>query len=109
MAIKFRPVSLPAKVYSGDRIVEQIQDSVADSLRSVQQSPILNYNLIELFVSPSVDIKVLHKLNRKLSGYAIHRADADVRVWESATTNPNPDKQLILRASAAANITLYVY
>lgn len=96
-------------VNTDDRTLGAIQDNVNSALSDVQQVPILNGNHVTLAVAPSVDVLVNHGLGYRFTGYQVVRANADIQVWDSPTANPQPDRQLTLRASAIGTITLYVY
>ena len=50
-----------------------------------------------------------HGLNRDLVGYFITRNNANVTFYDAQTTNQRPESTLILVASGAATISLYVF
>lgn len=96
------------KIQTQDRILETIQENVSQAHDSVAKSIELNPSYIDVATVASTDMIVNHLLNRQFQYYSIVRSDADVRVWDSSTINTNPSKQLIIRASGTANITIKV-
>lgn len=96
------------QISTGDFHLEKIQKNIQAALSDVSNLPELNASLIQLDTAIGVDIIVNHLLGRDFTGYQVVRSSADVRVWDSPTVNNNSAKQLILRASGTATITLRV-
>jgi hypothetical protein len=92
-----------------DRTLEQFQSNVADSLDSVIQHPLLSGKVHECTVTVAEDCAINHQLAKAYQGFWVVHALADVRIWESSTTNPHKDRQLIIRGSASGVIKVFVY
>lgn len=71
--------------------------------------PLLNGAFVEDVEITSSDTPINHKLSRNITGWAVVRKDAQGDVWESATVNPRPRDQVILKSSATVTVTLYFF
>jgi hypothetical protein len=81
----------------------------AAGLNPVLGNPLVNGRLIN-----SVDVVngvnvINHGLGRSLQGYFVIMNNAPVTFYDSQATNPRPSLTLILNASGAATISLYVF
>lgn len=50
-----------------------------------------------------------HKLGRKLAGWKLVRQRADARVWDTQDTNKQPERTLLLSASAPVVVDIEVF
>lgn len=50
-----------------------------------------------------------HLLGEKLTGYLVILNSAQSTIWDNQSTNPLPDKTLILRCSANTTVSLLVF
>lgn len=89
----------------------QVQDNIEATLQPLLMNPILDGGILLSRVAlGATTVAVPHKLNRALRGWVVVDRDADARVWRDASTvNPTPTSTLPLKASAAVNVTLYVF
>jgi hypothetical protein len=98
------------KVFSDDFNTQKLQDNLADGIRKIENNIILNGVVItSKAVAITVDNQINHGLGRKPVGFLIVDSNSDVRVWQSATANQNKDKYLLLKFSASAIVTLYIF
>lgn len=88
------------KILSGDRIIDQIQDSLIGSINPVLNCPLIDGNLVKgVSLDNAKDNIINHGLGRKFIGYQrtrIQSAKGFTNYWESATVNNSPDKYIIL-------------
>ncbi len=94
------------KINTSDRILETIQNNVVEAITKLQTPDYLD---IETRVIPSADNLVPHSLGKKYKFFYIVSKDAEVDVWLSNTINNAKHQEIILKASATANITLRVF
>lgn len=93
-----------------ERVVDQLQENVGNSISEIVKVPILDGNLItEVSVSSGSDIIVNHKLNRKYRGYIITRKTADLNIWESSTTNNAKDKYILIQADTSGIVDIWFF
>jgi hypothetical protein len=60
--------------------------------------------------TPNTDFVITHNLGRVPANYNPTMKSAACDVYESPTANPNPETQIILRATAASvNLTFFMY
>lgn len=81
----------------------------AATLNPLLSNPLVNGNLLQNIVVASGNNTINHQLNSKLQGYIVVTNSAAVTFYDRQATNPYPDLTLILVASGAATISLYVF
>ena len=81
----------------------------AATLNPVLQNPLLNGRLIQNVSVVSGQNVINHGLGRKLQGYIVVLNDSNVTFYDDQATNQRPELTLLLQASGAAIITLYVF
>ncbi len=81
----------------------------AASLNPVIANPLMAGNLLAGIVLVTGANSISHRLGRKLVGYIVVLNSAAVTVYDSQATNQYPDLYLILNASGATTISLYVF
>ncbi len=79
------------------------------ALNPLLANPLSSGALIEGIVVASGDNIINHTLQRRLQGYFVVMNSAAVTFYDKQRTNQRPDLTLILNASAAATISLYVF
>jgi hypothetical protein len=102
---------LPAftKVQTKNIELSQAEDALKECLDTITDVEWLDGALLE-DVDLSSGLNLLpHTLQRKLRGYWVVRASADVRIWDDATTSDVPERLHRLQASAAATVSLWVF
>lgn len=81
----------------------------ASSLNPLLANPLMNGRLLEGVTVASGANTVNHGLARKLRGYFVVRNNSAVTFYDSQSSNQRPDLTLLLNASGAATISLYVF
>ena len=95
-------------VHTTDRNLNTVQENVAATFKSFIKNPLLEGKIIEVALA-SGDNVVNHGLDKPYSGYVMVETDTVVDVKTSSATNSQKDRQIIINASAAANIKLLVF
>ena len=88
---------------------ELAQNKWAGVLNPLLANPLVNGRLLDPVTVISGANTINHGLQRKLIGYVVVLNSAAVTFYDSQTTNQRPELTLILNASGAATITLYVF
>ena len=81
----------------------------AATLNPVVANPLVGGNLLKGIVLKSGDNVVNHGLGTKLQGYIVVMNSAAVTFYDKQLTNPMPDLTLVLNASGATTVSLYVF
>lgn len=102
-------VSLPrfAKLQVDDEVVNRVQDRVKTAVDAIQAVPLLDGRVLEVALSTTPTI-VPHGLARPWQGYLVIARDANAQVWNAAP-GAEAGSFLTLTASAAVNVTLWVF
>jgi hypothetical protein len=98
------------KVFSIDFNTQKLQDNISTAFQKIDNIALLKGNFIQdiSFVS-GLDIQVNHGLNRNPLGYFLVKSNGQLTISESTTTNNNKDKIILLRGSATATGTIYIF
>lgn len=81
----------------------------SSQLNPVLANPILQGQLLPELVVKSGNNTINHGLGRALVGYIVVGNSAAVTFYDKQATNQRPDLTLILVASGAATINIYVF
>ncbi len=81
----------------------------AAALNPLLANPLASGALIEGVVVASGDNVINHTLQRRLQGYFVVMNSAAVTFYDKQKTNQRPDLTLVLNATGAATISLYVF
>ncbi len=81
----------------------------AASLNPVIANPLVNGQIIPNVALISGRNVINHKLQRKLQGYLVILNSASATFYDGQATNQMPDLILILYASGATTVSLYVF
>jgi hypothetical protein len=81
----------------------------AASLNPLLSNPMVDGLLLNSVAVSTGANTINHGLGRKLQGYFVVMNSAAVTFYDSQKTNPRPDLTLVLNASGAATISLYVF
>ena len=100
MALKFFK-----KVNTAIKDLYQTQENVEQVLTPILNSPIIDGVLVKDVDVGTSDTVVNHKLGRSPLGWIVIKRNENAVIYESATTNNNKDKFLILKASSATTDT----
>jgi hypothetical protein len=103
------PIPPFEKVQVADFALSRVQDNLKRPLDVLTKLEVLDGQLLTGVELASGLNNLEHKLGRTLRGYWLTRANADVRVWDDATTSAAPNLFHRLQASAAATVSLWVY
>ncbi len=88
--------------------LSMMQTQWASQLNPLLATPLVNGRLISNQTVVSGQNIIYHQLGRALQGYIVVLNSAHVSFWDSQATNTDPTT-LLLNASGAAVITLYVF
>lgn len=81
----------------------------AASINPVLSNPVTSGILLTGIVLTTGDNTVNHSLGKKLQGYVVVMNSAAVTFYDKQATNPRPQLTLVLNASGAATVSLYVF
>ncbi|MES2347889.1 MAG: hypothetical protein V4641_10010 [Pseudomonadota bacterium] len=81
----------------------------AASINPLLANPLSSGAMLEGIVVAAGDNVINHGLQRRLQGYFIVLNSAAVTYYDKQKTNQRPDLTLVLNASGAATISLYVF
>lgn len=96
------------KLLASDRVLNQVQENVAQALKPLLESSIGSGRVIDSIAIVSGTPKTVeHKLGREFKGWIVVRKNADANVWES--TSSIPSKTLILNADANVTISIWIF
>lgn len=100
-----RPKAL-TRVEGKDRDLQRVQDAVQEAVGGLAGNPMLQGKLLtDIELDASDDEAVAHGLGRVPTGWQVIDQSADARVWRVSWDA----KQIVLRASAAVTISIYVF
>lgn len=91
--------------------LQKVQDEVAKTFRELQAKEFISGVFVDgqALNGSSVDTVVNHGLGRRYRGFVITKVNGAAAVWESATSNPRKELQLILKSNAAVTADIYVF
>ncbi len=98
-----------ARVHTGNREVNELQENVIRSL-----SPVLDNELVDGVVLTNVSLStgsnvIAHTLNRTLLGWMVVRQRAQADIWDTQDLNVNAALTLLLSASAPVVVDIYCF
>lgn len=104
------PVPTAPRVNTDDRRLNDMQDAVESVIRKqFATTPIAQGKMLK-DIDLSTDATTFpHQLGRALQGWIVVRSNANAAVWDLQATNKRPDLQLVLKASAAVTVSLWVF
>ena len=85
--------------------ITQTQSNINTAIQQIANSAIINGVVVKGADLGTGDTIVSHKLGREPIGWIVIRKNEAGEVYESTTANPNRDKFLILKGSAATTNT----
>lgn len=86
-----------------------MQTNWASQLNPLLRNPISNGLLLSEVVLASGDNTINHKLGRKLQGWIVVRKRAAADIYDKQDSNLMPQLTLVLNASGAVTVDLYVF
>lgn len=81
----------------------------AASLNPILSNPLINGRVLSGIVLKTGANPINHGLGEPLQGYFVILNSAAVTFYDSQSTNQRPDLTLILNASGATTVSLYVF
>ena len=81
----------------------------AADLNPVLANPVVGGNLLQDVALISGDNVINHGLGEKLQGYMIVLNSSPVTFYDKQAQNPRPELTLILNASGATKVSIYVF
>ena len=110
MATKFKRLVINHKEPLKPLYITQLQDNIDLALTEIQNTGFQNGVFVVVpLVAGGVDNIVNHGLGRSVQGWTVVDKNANADVWQSTATNNFKDKQILLRASAAVTVKLYIF
>lgn len=97
------------RIVTLDADLNRFQDAVQEEFRNYERLQILGGVFIKGVAIGTGDTAVGHGLGREYLGYLVVDRNANATVYTSTTTNHLPERNLILKASSAVTVTLYVF
>lgn len=98
-----------AKVQTVDRTVNQLQSNIISAVNPILANPIVSGTILTSVSLVVGSNTISHNLNRNLQGWIIIRQRALSQIYDTQDSNPNPSITLILVASSAVVVDLYVF
>lgn len=96
---------------TGNSALATLEGNIVDALGQLGAGSPLTGALVlaNVTLTAGKDNAVPHKLGKAATGYLVIKANAATTVFDSSASNPIPDKQLLLRASSTAKVSLLVF
>jgi hypothetical protein len=98
-----------AQVQTDDRNTNQFQSNVTSVLNPILGNPLLYGSLLTSVALASGDNTINTGLNRKLQGWFLVRQRAAASIYDKQDSNTTPQLTLVLNASTAVTVDLYVF
>jgi hypothetical protein len=98
------------KIKSTIQELNQVQENIEQTLRSVLQTPILNGVLLTNIdlVTGAVN-RVPHKLGRELRGYFIVKKNSAATIYDTQSSLKADENFLLLNTSANTNVNIWIF
>lgn len=109
LALPAEAAAMPAGNLSTSLPWELANPKWAASLNPLLANPLSRGRLLQNVKLASGANTINHGLQRKLQGYFVVLNSAATTFYDSQSTNQMPDLTLILNASGATTVTLYVF
>lgn len=101
------------RVQTFDRIINQMQDNIANLLEptatTVESNPLLAGKILTSVALALGANIIQHTLGRTLKGWFIVRQRASGTIYDTQDANVTPEVTLQLTASAAVTVDIYVF
>ena len=99
-----------ARVFSTVQELVQVQDNIEQTINSVFNKEIVNGVMRrDIVLTTGSDNIVSHQLGRNLLGWVVTERGANAVVYKSSTTNPFPDRNIILNCSANVTVNIWFF
>lgn len=97
------------KVQTTDRVVNQLQDNIANLVEPLSGNPLLSGIILKNVALAAASNTIQHGLGRLLLGWFIVRQRASASIYDTQDTNPTPTTTLRLTSSAVVTVDIYVF
>ena len=97
------------KVQTTDRIVNQLQDNIANFVEPISDNVLLPGIILKNVALAVGSNTIQHKLGRLLQGWFIVRQRASASIYDTQDTNTSQTTTLRLTSSAVVTVDLYVF
>lgn len=95
---------------SDDGRIESLQNSLENTLRAIEDCPLLDGHLLKDIELANGDNEIEHKLGRSIMGWFITRhRETPSDIIEKETDNDNLDSILLLNSSVGTTITVDIW
>jgi hypothetical protein len=95
----------PLRIEQLNRFVENVKTSI----EAISAVPFLNGLVLQGVALAIGDNTIAHKLNRQLLGWYVVRQRAASAIFDKQDTNTMPSSTLVLNASAAVSVDIWVF
>jgi hypothetical protein len=92
-----------------DNDLRLVQDSSEVVLTALISKSILDGIIVKDVAVGTSSTSIDHKLGRELIGWIVISKSSDSRVWDEQAGNTQKTKTLILKASSATTVSLWVF
>jgi hypothetical protein len=89
--------------------LELMQSQWAATLNPLLASPLADASILSNVALVSGPNTINHKVGAKLQGYVVVLNSANATFYDNQSTNPMPDKTLIIVASAPTTVSILVF
>lgn len=98
-----------AKVQTTDRLINQLQQNIISALAPITTNKLFFGNLLTNISLASGSNTINHGLGYPLSGWYTTRMRASATIYDTQDANLTPSTTLVLVASAAVVVDLWVF
>ena len=98
-----------SKVQTTDRVVNQLQDNIANALSPILKNPQVDGYILSKVTLVSGSNSINHGLDRELQGWFIVRQRASASIYDAEDSNTTPQKTIMLTSSAGVVVDIYVF
>lgn len=98
------------RIFTKDYELSRVQDAVTQSVREIESKNELRGVYVETSLAGgSVDNVVTHGLTRVPIGFIVVKKSAASDIFNSQTSNQRIDNEIILKATNACDVTLWIF
>ena len=97
------------KLNTQDELANRIQDNTKKAITQINSNALTSGTILTSQSLKAGDNTINHKLGKNLSGWFIVRQRAAATFYDKQDSNSSPAQTLILNASAAVVVDIYVF
>lgn len=98
-----------AKVQTSDRLLNQLQQNIIGGLEIITKNPLASGTFLTNVALASGDNTVQTGLDYPITGWLVVRQRASATIYDKQDTNANASTTLVLNASGAVTVDLYIF